>query len=93
MAPGMRYGLLILPEERWAVSAERWRAAEEFGFDHAWTYDHLSWRQFRDRTWFGALPTLTAAAAVTNHLRLGTLVGIAELPPPGALRERADDLG
>jgi len=70
----MRYGLLLLPEERWAVASERWQRAEDLGFDHAWTYDHLSWRQFRDRTWFGAIPTLTAAAAVTSHIRLGTLV-------------------
>ncbi len=70
----MRYGLLLLPEDRWAVAAERWKSAEDLGFDHAWTYDHLSWRQFRDRPWFGAIPTLTAAAAMTSRIRLGTLV-------------------
>ena len=36
--------------------------------------DHLSWRSFRDEPWFGAVPTLTAAAAATERLRLGTLV-------------------
>ncbi|BBA98648.1 hypothetical protein RVR_4916 [Actinacidiphila reveromycinica] len=29
---------------------------------------------FRDRTWSGAIPTLTAAAGVTDSIRLGTLV-------------------
>ena len=39
------------------------------------TYDRLSWRvPFRDGPWFGAVPTLTAAAAVTERMRLGTLV-------------------
>lgn len=66
--------MLILPERRWASARQRWRAAEELGLDHAWTYDHLSWRSFRDEAWFGALPTLAAAAAVTSRLRLGTLV-------------------
>lgn len=70
----MRVGLLILPEQRWQTARERWIAAEDLGFDHAWTYDHLTWRGFRDRTWFGAVPTLAAAAAVTRRIRLGTLV-------------------
>jgi alkanesulfonate monooxygenase SsuD/methylene tetrahydromethanopterin reductase-like flavin-dependent oxidoreductase (luciferase family) len=70
----VRFGVLILPEERWSVAGERWRAAEAFGFDHAWTYDHLTWRTFRDETWFGAVPTLAAVAATTSRIRLGTLV-------------------
>jgi alkanesulfonate monooxygenase SsuD/methylene tetrahydromethanopterin reductase-like flavin-dependent oxidoreductase (luciferase family) len=54
---------------------EVWRRAEALGFHAAYTYDHLSWRvPFRDRTWFGAVPTLTAAAGVTDRMRLGTLV-------------------
>ena len=70
----MRLGVLILPEASWAESRERWRRAEELGFAHAWTYDHLTWRDFRDRAWFAALPTLTAAAGVTERIALGTLV-------------------
>jgi alkanesulfonate monooxygenase SsuD/methylene tetrahydromethanopterin reductase-like flavin-dependent oxidoreductase (luciferase family) len=70
----MRFGLLILPDDRWSVTRPRWEAAEELGFDHAWTYDHLTWRSLRDTSWFGALPTLTAAALATSRLRLGTLV-------------------
>jgi len=44
------------------------------GLDHAWTYDHIAWRTLRDGPWFGAVPTLTAAALATTRLRLGTLV-------------------
>jgi alkanesulfonate monooxygenase SsuD/methylene tetrahydromethanopterin reductase-like flavin-dependent oxidoreductase (luciferase family) len=51
-----------------------WRRAEELGFDHAWTADHLAWRSLRDSAWFGAIPTLTAAALATERIRLGTLV-------------------
>ena len=71
----MRLGTVILPIYRWnAEGREVWRRAEELGFDTAYTYDHLTWRTFRERTWFGAVPTLTAAAAVTERIRLGTLV-------------------
>ena len=70
----MRFGVCILPELRWADGRERWEAAEALGFDHAWTYDHLTWREFRDEPWFGAVPTLTAAAAVTERMRVGPLV-------------------
>ncbi|WNV91577.1 LLM class flavin-dependent oxidoreductase [Umezawaea sp. Da 62-37] len=70
----MRTGIVILPEHRWWVAEPKWRAAEEFGFHHAWTYDHLGWRTLVDGPWFGAVPTLTAAAMVTSRIRLGTLV-------------------
>jgi alkanesulfonate monooxygenase SsuD/methylene tetrahydromethanopterin reductase-like flavin-dependent oxidoreductase (luciferase family) len=70
----MRYGAVILPEHRSAPARELWRLAEEFGFDSAWTYDHLMWRWLRDDPWFGCLPTLAVAAAVTSRIRLGTLV-------------------
>ncbi len=48
--------------------------AEEYGFDHAWTYDHLGWRSMVDKAWFDAVPTLTAAAVATSTIKLGTLV-------------------
>jgi alkanesulfonate monooxygenase SsuD/methylene tetrahydromethanopterin reductase-like flavin-dependent oxidoreductase (luciferase family) len=70
----MRLSTVILPIHRWKQGQEVWRRAEELGFHAAYTYDHLSWRSFRDKPWFGAVPTLTAAAAATGRLRLGTLV-------------------
>jgi alkanesulfonate monooxygenase SsuD/methylene tetrahydromethanopterin reductase-like flavin-dependent oxidoreductase (luciferase family) len=70
----MRIGITILPDQRWSSSARRWRLAEEYGFDHAWTYDHLGWRDLADGPWFDAVPTLTAAATVTSRIRLGTFV-------------------
>ncbi|MFH8793900.1 LLM class flavin-dependent oxidoreductase [Streptomyces sp. NPDC017941] len=71
----LRLSTVILPVRRWHDGGkERWQRAEELGFHTAYTYDHLSWRTFRDGPWFGAVPTLTAAAAVTERLRLGTLV-------------------
>jgi alkanesulfonate monooxygenase SsuD/methylene tetrahydromethanopterin reductase-like flavin-dependent oxidoreductase (luciferase family) len=70
----MRVGVVILADVPWAVARRRWRLAEEFGFAHAWTYDHLGWRDLVDGPWFDAVPTLTAAAGITSRIRLGTLV-------------------
>ncbi|WP_037911310.1 LLM class flavin-dependent oxidoreductase [Actinacidiphila yeochonensis] len=71
----LRLSTVILPVYRWSEGREVWRRAEALGFGAAYTYDHLSWRvPFRDGTWFGAVPTLTAAAGVTERMRLGTMV-------------------
>ncbi|GGP39665.1 LLM class flavin-dependent oxidoreductase [Streptomyces sindenensis] len=72
----LRLSTVILPVHRWHEGGrDQWLRAEELGFHAAYTYDHLSWRvPFRDGPWFGAVPTLTAAATATERLRLGTLV-------------------
>jgi alkanesulfonate monooxygenase SsuD/methylene tetrahydromethanopterin reductase-like flavin-dependent oxidoreductase (luciferase family) len=70
----MLHGVLLLPEHRWSRARERWVLAEELGYDHAWTYDHLMWRWFSDKPWFSAVPTLAAAAGATSRIGLGTLV-------------------
>jgi alkanesulfonate monooxygenase SsuD/methylene tetrahydromethanopterin reductase-like flavin-dependent oxidoreductase (luciferase family) len=70
----VRIGIVLLPQHRWAQDADRWRRAEEYGFDSAWTYDHLAWRSLADEPWFATVPLLTAAATVTSTIRLGTWV-------------------
>ncbi|MEV6395350.1 LLM class flavin-dependent oxidoreductase [Streptomyces sp. NPDC051907] len=71
----MRLSTVILPVRRWHEGGrDEWLRAEQLGFHTAYTYDHLSWRTFRDGPWYGAVPTLTAAAAATERMRLGTLV-------------------
>jgi alkanesulfonate monooxygenase SsuD/methylene tetrahydromethanopterin reductase-like flavin-dependent oxidoreductase (luciferase family) len=70
----MRLSTVILPAYRWAQASLIWKRAEELNFFAAYTYDHLSWRSFVAEPWFGAVPTLTAAAAITDRIRLGTMV-------------------
>ena len=70
----MRLGVVILPELQRDELAATWRAAEQLGFAHAWTYDHLAWRALRDAPWYAAVPTLAAAALATARIRLGPLV-------------------
>ncbi len=70
----MRHGIVILPQQKWADAQQTWQHAEEMAFNHAWTYDHLSWRSLADEPWGATIPTLTAAAAATTHIKLGTFV-------------------
>ena len=72
----MRLGVLVLPEHRWTMASPIWRRADELGFDHAWTYDHIAWGPMRDSPWFSAIPTLTAAALGTTRIRLGTKIKV-----------------
>src|SRR5215467_4978683 len=81
----MRLGVVILPELPWSSARPIWQRAEALGFEHAWTYDHLAWRSLRDQSWFGAIPTLTAAAAATDQIRLGPLVATPNFRHPVSL--------
>ncbi|MEU7141347.1 LLM class flavin-dependent oxidoreductase [Nocardia sp. NPDC046473] len=81
----MKHGIVLLPEHEWKVAADRWRAAEQLGYQHAWTYDHLMWRWLADRNWYGSIPTLTAAATVTSSIGLGLLVATPNFRHPVTL--------
>ncbi|MGZ6997552.1 MAG: LLM class flavin-dependent oxidoreductase [Acidimicrobiia bacterium] len=70
----MRFGVCIIPTDPWPTAVEQARHVEALGFDHLWTYDHLSWQHYRERPWFGAIPWLTGLAGATASIRLGTLV-------------------
>lgn len=70
----MRFGIVLLPQERWTADRGRWRRAEDYGFDHAWTYDHLAWQDLVDEPWLATVPLLAAAATATERIRLGTWV-------------------
>ncbi len=70
----MRVGVVILPQFDAAETTARWKAVQDMGFAHGWTYDHLAWRDLADEPWYATMPTLTVAALATDTLRLGTWV-------------------
>lgn len=88
----MRIGITLLTDLPWAEAAPRWRAAEEMGFAHAWTYDHLVWGGLPDSPWRSGLPVLAAAAAATSRIGLGTLVASPNLRHPYLLLRDAQAL-
>ena len=65
---------VVLPDHAPAAFTAAAREAQATGLRTLWTYDHLSWRDFRDGPWFSAVPLLAAAATATDTIRLGTLV-------------------
>lgn len=80
----MRVGITILTDEAWSVTRSRWQRAEEYGFDHAWTYDHLVWEGLPESDWYGAMPVLAAAASVTSRIGLGLHVTSPNFRHPAA---------
>ena len=63
------------------------------GFDHAWTYDHLSWRIAAGRPVARRGADPGRGAVVTERMRLGTLVASPNFRHPGADRPGADHPG
>ena len=82
-------GVLMLPTDPMAETLERARRIEQLGYDHLWTYDHLSWRRYRGRPWFASTPWLTAVAGVTDRIRLGAMVTSPNFRNPVALAQEA----
>ena len=87
--PGVRVGVLMLPTDPWPESVQRAQRLESIGYHHLWTYDHLSWRRYRDRAWHAAIPWLTGLAAATNTVRLGTMVASPNFRHPVTLAKEA----
>ena len=65
-ARDVRIGVCLLPERPWREAADLWRRVEDLGAAHAWTYDHLVWGGLPDSDWYSTMPTLAAAASVTE---------------------------
>jgi alkanesulfonate monooxygenase SsuD/methylene tetrahydromethanopterin reductase-like flavin-dependent oxidoreductase (luciferase family) len=85
----VRIGVLLLPTDPWPVTVQRVQTLEALGYDHLWTYDHLSWRRYRDRPWHAAIPWLTGVAGVTSRIRLGTMVASPNFRHPVTLAKDA----
>jgi alkanesulfonate monooxygenase SsuD/methylene tetrahydromethanopterin reductase-like flavin-dependent oxidoreductase (luciferase family) len=84
-----RHGIVVVPEHRWREAAPRWAAAEQLGFDHAWTYDHLVWGGLPDSPVFAFAPTLALASTVTSTIGLGVFVSSPNFRHPYVLARDA----
>jgi alkanesulfonate monooxygenase SsuD/methylene tetrahydromethanopterin reductase-like flavin-dependent oxidoreductase (luciferase family) len=85
----MRFGVVIIPTDPWPAAVAAAQRVEALGFDHLWTYDHLSWRRYRDQPWHATHPWLTGIAAVTSSIRVGTAVSSPNLRHPLMLAKDA----
>ena len=87
-AGDVRVGVVVLPDRRWAEARDRWVGAEELGFDHAWTYDHLAWRSLPRRPLVRRRAHAGGGGHGDDHDLAGLPGGVAQLPPSGDLRAR-----
>ncbi len=85
----MRVGVVMLPTDPWPETQARARHLDALGYDHLWTYDHASWRRYRGRPWFSAIPWLTGLACATDRIGLGTMVASPNLRHPVTLAQDA----
>ena len=93
-APDVEFGLLAWPQATdWPSYRDIVIAAEDAGWDSAWTWDHLlaimgSWEQPILEGW----TTLAGLASVTTRLRLGLMVGANGFRNPGLTAKLATTL-
>jgi alkanesulfonate monooxygenase SsuD/methylene tetrahydromethanopterin reductase-like flavin-dependent oxidoreductase (luciferase family) len=80
-----RISLVIPPVGPWREQAQWYRWAEQTGYDVVYTYDHLTHATAPGLWLSEAFTTLTAAAAVTERVGLGTLVASAVFRTPVTL--------
>ncbi|HEY7136921.1 MAG TPA: LLM class flavin-dependent oxidoreductase [Acidimicrobiia bacterium] len=85
----MRVGVVLLPADPWPETVARAQRIDALGYDHLWTYDHLSWRRYRDHEWHATIPWLTGVAAATRSVRIGTMVASPNFRHPVTLAKDA----
>ncbi|WP_147397414.1 LLM class flavin-dependent oxidoreductase [Amycolatopsis panacis] len=84
----VRLGAVVLPEYEWTRARQIWTGLERLGIDHAWMFDHHSWRTLSDRTWYDSLTVLTAVAGITDRIRIGTMVATPNFRHPVVLAKQ-----
>lgn len=89
MTRELRFGLVTPQLVPWPAMVERWRIAEDLGFDSAWTVDHFVNPVRHDGRWFEGWTMLAALATRTARLRLGVLVTSIAYRNPAVLAKEA----
>lgn len=84
-----RLGVVLPPTGAWRDQAAEYRWAEDVGYDVAYTYDHLTHFTVPGEFLAEGFASLSAAAAVTERIEVGTLVASATLHSPVGLARLA----
>jgi alkanesulfonate monooxygenase SsuD/methylene tetrahydromethanopterin reductase-like flavin-dependent oxidoreductase (luciferase family) len=89
MSDEMKFGLITLQSVPWKEELARWRRIEELGFDSVWLADHFVNYMDPEDPWFESWSLLSALAANTAKIRIGTLVTSIPLRNPAVLARQA----
>jgi alkanesulfonate monooxygenase SsuD/methylene tetrahydromethanopterin reductase-like flavin-dependent oxidoreductase (luciferase family) len=86
----MRFGVVVVQDVPWPEWRRRVTEVEALGYDAVYVWDHLVHRTLTvDEPLLDAFGLLSAAAAVTTRIRLGTLVASPTLRHPYVLAKQA----
>lgn len=84
-----RFGIYALADAPFPVLRERWRLAEELGFELMYVADHTGdWRDLSGH-WFECWTVLAAMAVGTQRIRIGSLIANPILRSPVLLAKEA----
>jgi alkanesulfonate monooxygenase SsuD/methylene tetrahydromethanopterin reductase-like flavin-dependent oxidoreductase (luciferase family) len=87
---GLTFGVVIVQDLPWPEWRRRCLAVESYGYDTVWVWDHLVHRTLADSDpLLESFGLLSAAAALTSSVRLGTLVASPTLRHPYLLAKQA----
>ena len=76
------FGIITLQAKPWEIMIKEWKFIEELDFDHLWIADHFLNYSNLLQPWFEGWTTLSALAALTSRIRIGTLVTSISLRHP-----------
>jgi alkanesulfonate monooxygenase SsuD/methylene tetrahydromethanopterin reductase-like flavin-dependent oxidoreductase (luciferase family) len=89
MGSQLRFGLVTPQLVPWPAMIERWRTAEDLGFDSVWVVDHFVNPAMASGRWFEGWTMLAALATQTARIRLGVLVTSISFRNPALLAKEA----
>jgi alkanesulfonate monooxygenase SsuD/methylene tetrahydromethanopterin reductase-like flavin-dependent oxidoreductase (luciferase family) len=89
MTRPLSFGVMTIQNVSWPTLVERWKYLDELGFDSAWVADHFTNPWYPGEPWLEAWTLLSALAAHTQRIRLGTMVTNISLHNPAVLAKQA----
>jgi alkanesulfonate monooxygenase SsuD/methylene tetrahydromethanopterin reductase-like flavin-dependent oxidoreductase (luciferase family) len=87
----LTFGVITVQNASWETLVKRWKFIEHAGFDSLWVADHFTvpYPAHAEMPFFEAWTTLSAIAAHTSHIRIGTLVSAITWRNPAWLARQA----
>ena len=89
MGSNIQIGINILQNLPFSELSQRWKTVETLGFDSLWVADHFATKLAPDGIWFDGWSILTAMAAQTSRIKIGTAVSSPTLHNPALFAKKA----